>query len=169
MTYFRTVPKQRQCPEGEPTDGCIRPDHGRRKPSRRLTTTGLVKRSHCKSIAKSNACQSKRVNSSKRKVPRQTVAPATIRGKLGWSQMFPGQRQLVVYGSFDRVGRFCRRIGTKELKSNGRPKRLEASPIKHEDVKYYGPLQGMADAEVRCKVYRTLEKRYGPILDEGVM
>ena len=101
--------------------------------------------------------------------PRAAIPEAIIHKlvKIGWPRKSPEPLRMSVYGSFDRAGRFCRRVGAELGDPDGRP--AEFKPIGHDAADYHPRFQGMTRKQVRSEVYGLLINRYGTLLEGGVV
>lgn len=89
--------------------------------------------------------------------------------KLGLSRNCGRQEpQQAVYSCFNRAGRFCYRLNTKEMEYPGtcyrRRKRL---PITFKDVECGPRFHGMTQQQVRAEVCRVMETNFSPFMDVG--
>jgi hypothetical protein len=165
VIFLRASPKRRQ-PAGAPSGGKVHPSNagGRGKQSYRHSATRSAQHSRRTPNTKPKAPRAKSILSKKPSAPRKTTVPATIRDKfvkLGRPRKPNGQPHLIVYGFFDAVGRFCRRVGADELQSNGRPKHLDFSSINHKDIEYHPCFQGVAGAKIQDKFCQVLKSHHG--------
>ena len=85
--------------------------------------------------------------------------------KLGWPQKFMGHKRQAVYGSFDRAGRLCYRLGAEKLDCPSNREKM--SKIAFKDVEYSQRFRGMTQKQIRAEVYRALETKLGPFTGAG--
>ncbi|KAH7116372.1 hypothetical protein EDB81DRAFT_247283 [Dactylonectria macrodidyma] len=109
-----------------------------------------------------------RVSDSRRR-HNQPIIPVEIRNKsvaLGWVQNWDkSTTPPVMFGFFDRAGRFRRRRG-HEGPDSAMEGPLPVS-IAHDKVQYRPRFQGMSEKQVRDDLLRRLIQKVGPCLGPG--